>query len=129
MSSYVQLLMELQSIGIGQGINSQQRVGDSCTPTLYLVHANHIHVPSPPSPPPYTTHTHTHTRMHTHTHTHAHTHTHTHTHKHTHTHTQTQYGFVFRILTKGRDYVFNAVSHAKRVCAFVVSVRAKRRHQ
>ena len=25
-----------------------------------------------------------------------------------------KYGFVFRILTKGRDYVFNAVSHAKR---------------
>ena len=26
-----------------------------------------------------------------------------------------QYGFVFKILTKGRDYVFNAVSNAKRV--------------
>ena len=62
------------------------------------------------------THAHTHTRTHARMHTHTHTqHTHTHTHN-THTHT-TQYGFVFRILTKGRDYVFNAVSHAKRVCA------------
>ena len=66
--------------------------------------------------------THTHTCMHTHMHTHTHacTHTRTHTHTHTYTHTHTQYGFVFRILTKGRDYVFNAVSHAKRVCAFVL---------
>ena len=69
-------------------------------------------------------HSHTYTMYtHTHTHTRTHTHTHTCTHAHTHTHTHTpQYGFVFRILTKGRDYVFNAVSHAKKVCAFVVSV-------
>ena len=63
--------------------------------------------------------------MHAHTPTHACTQMPTHACTHTHTHTQ--YGFVFRILTKGRDYVFNAISHAKRVCAFVVSVCAKRR--